>query len=63
MSGSISAGHGQSIRTAPRTSCDLTEPEAITIAHRLMHDNQYACFDIEGTRAVIRAQHAPAEVA
>jgi hypothetical protein len=27
-----------------------------------MHDNQYACFDIEGTRAAIRAQLAPAEV-
>ncbi len=35
---------------------DLTEPEAITIAHRLMHDNQYACFDIAGTRAAIRVQ-------
>jgi hypothetical protein len=42
---------------------DLTEPEAITIAHRLMHDNQYACFDIEGTRAAIRAQLTPAGVA
>jgi hypothetical protein len=41
---------------------DLTEPEAITIARRLMRDNQYACFDIEGTRAAIRAQLAPAEV-
>ena len=41
---------------------DLTEAEAITIAHRLMRDNQYACFDIEGTRAAIRAQLAPAEV-
>jgi hypothetical protein len=42
---------------------DLTDREAINLARRLMHDNQYACFDIEGTRASIRAQHAPAEVA
>jgi len=42
---------------------DLTEPEAITIARRLMHDNQYACFDIEGTRAAIRTQLQPAGVA
>jgi hypothetical protein len=42
---------------------DLTEQEAINLARRLMHDNQYACFDIEGTRAAIRAQHAPVEVA
>ena len=42
---------------------DLTEPEAITIARRLMRDNQYACFDIEGTRAAIRAQLQPAGVA
>jgi hypothetical protein len=41
---------------------DLTEPQAITIAHRLMHDNQYACFDIEGTRATIRAQRASVEL-
>jgi uncharacterized protein len=42
---------------------DLTEQEAITIARRLMYDNQYACFDIEGTRAAIRAHRARAEVA
>jgi hypothetical protein len=42
---------------------DLTEPEAITIACRLMRDNQYACFDIEGTRAAIRSQLQPAGVA
>jgi hypothetical protein len=40
----------------------LTEQEAISIARRLMHDNQYACFDVEGTRAAIRAQVAQAEV-
>jgi uncharacterized protein len=45
------------------TEGDLTAQEAITIARRLMHDNQYACFDIEGTRAAIRAQREPAEVA
>jgi uncharacterized protein len=39
---------------------DLTEPEAITIARRLMHDNQYACFDIERTRAAIHTQLQPA---
>lgn len=38
------------------TSGDLTEPQSIAIARRLMHDNQYACFDIEATRAAIRAQ-------
>jgi hypothetical protein len=42
---------------------DLTEAEAITIARRLMRENQYACFDIEGTRAAIRAQLQPAGVA
>ena len=42
---------------------DLTEQEAITIARRLMRGNQYACFDIEGTRAAIRARLATAEVA
>ena len=42
---------------------DLTEPEAITIARRLMRENQYACFDIEGTRAAIRAQLHSVEVA
>ena len=42
---------------------DLTEQEAINLARRLMHDNQYACFDIEGTRSAIRAQRAPGEVA
>ncbi len=42
---------------------DLTEQEAISIARRLMRDNQYACFDIDGTRAAIRAQLAPAEIA
>jgi uncharacterized protein len=35
---------------------DLTERQAIAVAHRVMRDNQYACFDIEGTReAVYRA--------
>lgn len=37
---------------------DLTEREAIAIARRLMRENQYACFDIEGTRAAIRAELA-----
>lgn len=42
---------------------DLSEREAIALARRLLHDNQYACFDIEATRAAIRAQLATAEVA
>jgi hypothetical protein len=33
---------------------DLTEREAITLATRLMQQNQRACFDLEGTRAAIR---------
>jgi hypothetical protein len=32
---------------------DLTERQAIAVAHRVMRDNQYACFDIEGTRAAV----------
>src|SRR6266496_2034259 len=61
---SIQARRGlQRALEAEIASGDLTETEAITIAHRLMHDNQYACFDIEGARAAIRAQLAPAEVA
>ena len=36
----------------------LSEAEAIHIATRVMHANQYACFDIDGTRAAIRAQMA-----
>lgn len=34
----------------------LTEPQAITLARRFMQDNQRACFDLQGTRAAIRAQ-------
>ena len=30
---------------------DLTERQAIKIAHRVMRENQYACFDLDGTRA------------
>ena len=36
----------------------LTEGEAMHIATRVMRANQYATFDIEGTRAAIRAQMA-----
>ena len=32
----------------------LTEPQAIYIATRLMRDNQYDCFDLEGTRGAIK---------
>ena len=31
----------------------LTEPQAIGIASRIMHDNAYDCFDLPGTRAAI----------
>jgi uncharacterized protein len=34
----------------------ISEIEAIGIAGRLMRENQYACFDIEGTRAAARAE-------
>jgi uncharacterized protein len=30
---------------------DMTEAEAIAIARRVMHGNQYECFDIVGTQA------------
>jgi uncharacterized protein len=33
---------------------DLSERQAMTVASRLMRENQYACFDLEGTRAAIR---------
>ena len=33
----------------------MTEAQAMQIATRIMRDNQYACFDVEGTRANIRA--------
>jgi hypothetical protein len=33
---------------------DLTERQAIAVADRLMRANQYACFDVEGTRANLR---------
>jgi hypothetical protein len=32
----------------------LTEKQAMDIACRIMHDNQYEVFDVEGTRANIR---------
>ena len=33
----------------------MTEKQAMQIATRLMQDNQFACFDVDGTRANIRA--------
>jgi uncharacterized protein len=36
------------------TAGDLTEQQAIRVAHRIMRENQYMCFDIEGTRAAGR---------
>ncbi len=35
---------------------DLTERQAMDIATRIMRANQYACFDVPGTRANIRLQ-------
>ncbi len=32
----------------------LTEKQAMELATRIMHTNQYACFDVEGTRANIQ---------
>ena len=34
---------------------DLTERQAMAIATRIMRASQYACFDVAGTRANIRA--------
>ncbi len=33
---------------------DLTEKHALDLVQRIMRDNQYACFDIEGTRSALR---------
>jgi hypothetical protein len=33
----------------------MTEKQAMQIATRIMQDNQFACFDVDGTRASIRA--------
>jgi hypothetical protein len=33
---------------------DLTDRAAIAVADRLMHENQHACFDLEGRRETIR---------
>jgi hypothetical protein len=61
---SIQARHGlQRALEAEIAEGHLSEQEAITVARRLMRDNPYACFDLDGTRAAIRAQLAPAEVA
>lgn len=37
---------------------DLSEREAIEVASQFMIKNQRACFDLEGTRAAVRAAHA-----
>lgn len=37
------------------TDGDLTEREAMRVANRLLRENQLACFDLDGTRAAIRA--------
>jgi uncharacterized protein len=41
---------------------DLTEQQAISVARRLMRENQYTCFDLDGARTAIQAELAPAEV-
>jgi len=41
---------------------DLTEQDAVRVAHRLMRENQYECFDVEGTRAAVRAESERAAV-
>ena len=46
--------------TAEVAEGDLTEPEAIEIAERILRRNQQACFDIDGTRAVIASRLAAA---
>ena len=38
----------------------ITEREAMEIATRLMRENQFACFDVEGTRSAVRAALATA---
>ena len=61
---SIQARRGlQRVLEAEIAAGDLTEQQAITIARRLMRGNQCGCFDIEGTRAAVRARLATAEVA
>jgi hypothetical protein len=39
----------------------MGEKEAMYIASRIMRDNQYECFEVEGTRAALNAAHAAAE--
>ncbi len=34
---------------------DLSESQAVSVAERIMRDNQYACFDIAGRRSTLRA--------
>jgi hypothetical protein len=41
----------------------LTEPQAIALATRLMRTNQEQCFDLQGTRAAIRAAASQAVAA
>ena len=43
-------------RWKPRSpTATLTEKQAVHVASLIMRDNQYDCFDMEGTRANIRA--------
>ena len=42
---------------------DLTEQDAGRVARRIMRENQYECFDVEGTRAAARAECERAAVA
>jgi predicted TIM-barrel fold metal-dependent hydrolase len=41
---------------------DLTEPQAIRIADRLLRDNQFAVFDIDGRRRAIKGPFAATSI-
>ena len=47
------ARNPQRIGGGDRRRCPGRAP-AMAIATRIMRDNQYACFDVEGTRANVR---------
>lgn len=47
--------------TAEVADGDLTEPEAIGIAEKIMHRNQRELFDLDGKRKALATTHAPAE--
>jgi hypothetical protein len=54
---SLQARRGlQRALTAEISDGYLNEDQAIAVANRLMRENQYACFNIAGTRAAIQAE-------